>query len=83
MAMKLTPDERTSALDSISRFFEEVLDEDIGELKATLVLNYVVKEIGPSIYNHAVADAKRWFLERIDDVDGSCFEPEFPYWRDD
>ncbi len=37
--------------------------------------------IGPTVYNGAVRDAQAWFQEKVGDLDGSCFEPEFDYWK--
>ena len=41
---------------------------------------FVLKEIGPSIYNAAITDAQVYFRERVADLEGACFEPEFGYW---
>ena len=65
---------------SIKRYVVENLDQEIGDLKARLFLDYVLKEIGPSIYNQAIADAQTYFQERTVDLDGVCFQPEFTYW---
>ena len=68
-------------LNSIKRFFDEEMDDDIGDLKARLVLEFCLAEIGPSIYNKAVADAQSFMQERVSDLDGSCYEAEFGYWK--
>ncbi len=56
------------------------MDQEIGDLKANLLLDYVLKEIGPIVYNRAIADAQVYFQERTAELDGSCFEREFGYW---
>jgi uncharacterized protein (DUF2164 family) len=65
---------------SIQRFFAEHLDQEIGEMKAKLVLEYFLKEIAPSVYNQAVTDAQSWFQQRTVDLDGACYEKEFTFW---
>ena len=65
---------------SIQRYFEEHLDEDIGELKAGLLLDFCLREIAPTIYNQAVTDAQAFFQEKVADLEGACYEPEFQYW---
>jgi len=65
---------------SIKRYSAENMEEEIGELKAELLLDFFLKEIGPSIYNQAIADAQAYFQEKTGDLDGSCFQPEFGYW---
>ncbi len=80
MAITLAPDVRKQALASIKQYVSVNLDQDIGDLQATLLLDYVLAEIAPSIYNQAIQDAQRYFQERASDLEGVCFEREFPYW---
>ena len=82
MAIKLSPESRKQAIASLKRYFEEEMDDTIGDLKAGLLLDYFIVEIAPSVYNVAVADVQAFMQERVADVDGSCHEPEFGYFRD-
>ena len=81
MAIKLQQDTEKFLTDSIKRFFAEELDEDIGDLKALLVLDFCLKQIGPSIYNQAIADAQSFFQEKSLDLGAARYEPEFGYWQ--
>jgi len=81
MTIKLQKDTESYLVGSIKRFFEQNLDTDIGDLKATMVLEFCVREIGPSIYNQAIADAQAYFQDKAADLGGSRFEAEFDYWR--
>ena len=65
---------------SIKRYFEEHLEQDVGDLKAGTLLDFCLKEIGPLIYNRAVADSQSYFQGRVADLEGVCYEPEFTYW---
>jgi len=49
-----------------------------GDLKAILVLDYILAEHGPTIYNQALADARTFMEERAADVEGLGFDREFP-----
>lgn len=80
MTIELTPDVTKQLHASIKRFVLEQLDQDIGDLKAGLVLDYCLREIGPAIYNRAIADAQAYFQGRIVDLEGVCYEKEFTYW---
>ena len=81
MSIKLKKEAEERLITSIKRYFREKLDEDIGDLKASLVLEYFIKEIAPTIYNIAIGDAQAYINERIADLDGTCFEQEFTYWK--
>ena len=80
MAIKLAPETTKQLQASIKRYFAENLDQDIGDLKAGLLLDYCLKEIGPSIYNQAITDARAYFQDRVADLEGVCYETEFSYW---
>ncbi len=75
------PDEAASrALASVKRYAAEELDLTLGDLKAQLLLEFIVRELGPSIYNLALEDAQRWLTERAGDLDGALGKAEFTYW---
>ena len=81
MTIKIETKTEKYLTDSIKRFFSEELDDDIGDLKAMRVLDFFVKEIGPSIYNQAIADAQAYFQEKTSDLGGERYEPEFSFWK--
>lgn len=81
MPIELKSDIRQTLVESIQRFFSEDMDEEVGDLKANLVLNFCLREIGPSIYNQAISDAQTQMYAKIEDLEGSCWEPEFAYWK--
>jgi uncharacterized protein (DUF2164 family) len=77
---RLSRDAEAKMRASIKRFFSEELDEDIGDLKAGVFLEYVLKDLAPTVYNLAIADAQDFFQQRTADLDAACFEREFTYW---
>lgn len=81
MTIELDRESRSPLIESIQRYFRENLDDDIGDLKASLLLDFCLIEIGPTIYNKAILDAQAWMQERVGDLDGSCWEPEQSYWQ--
>lgn len=80
MPVALTDDATEKAVASIRRYFSEQLDQEVGELQARLLLEFVLKEIAPSVYNAAITDAQIYLRDRVADLDGACFAPEFAYW---
>ena len=71
---------KKQALASLKRYVSENLEQEIGDLKADLLLDFVLREIGPTIYNQAIADAKAFFQDRTGDLDAVCYQKEFSYW---
>ena len=80
MAITLEDEVRKQAVASVRRYFAENWDQDVGDLKAGLLLDYFLKEIAPSVYNRAIADAQVYFRDRAADLEATCFEREFGFW---
>jgi uncharacterized protein (DUF2164 family) len=81
MAIELSKEARQEAVASLQRYFQENLEQEIGNLAAGALLNFMLEEIGPSIYNKGVADAQERMQMRVSELDGEVFEAEFQYWR--
>jgi uncharacterized protein (DUF2164 family) len=81
MTIELTKEARAEAIKSIERYFEEHMEERIGNIAAGALLNFFVEDIGPVIYNQAVAEAQDRLRARIDELDIEVHEDEFQYWR--
>ena len=72
---------RKQAVAALQQYFAENLDEPIGDLKAGLLLDFILSELGPSVYNQAIADARAFFEERTSDLGAICYHDEFPASR--
>jgi uncharacterized protein (DUF2164 family) len=57
------------------------MEERIGNIAAGALLNFFVEEIGPAIYNQAVAEVQERLQTRIAELDIEVHEDEFQYWR--
>ncbi len=80
MDIKLSPDTEKRLHGSIQRFVSEEYGESIGELGAGTFLTFCLREIGPAVYNQAVADAQACLQERVTDLENICFAEETSYW---
>ena len=80
MAVTLSKDAKAKLLPSLQRFFEDELDVELGEMKVHLVLDYLLKEVGPLVYNQAIKDAETFVSGRLSDLEATCYEKEFTYW---
>ena len=78
--IELPDDTVKKLIASIRRFFAEERGDEIGDLQARLLLDFILEEIGPSVYNVAIADAQTYMRDRVADLDGACFQPELAYW---
>jgi uncharacterized protein (DUF2164 family) len=78
-SIELTKPQRADAIASIQRYFEENL-EPIGDLPAGLLLNFFLEEVGPAVYNQAIADAQGRLQQQLSDLTGDLYADEFQYW---
>ncbi len=81
MTIELPREARQEAIQSIERYFLEHMDEKIGNIGAGGLLSFFLEEIGPSIYNQAVADVQERLQMRVSELDIEVHEDEFTFWR--
>lgn len=81
MTIELTKEAKQTALESLQKYFAENMDEPLGNLAGGALLNFILEEIGPSLYNKGVADAQERMQMRISELDYEVQADEFPYWR--
>ena len=80
MTIELPREVRAEAIKSIERYFEVNMEERIGNIQAGALLAFFLEEIGPSVYNKAIADAQERMQMRATELDIECHEDEFRYW---
>ena len=81
MTIELDKATRSQAIESIQRWFRENGDAPIGNLAAGALLGFFLEEIGPVVYNRAVADVQERLQARVQEIDLEVHEDEFGYWR--
>jgi len=81
MAIELTKEAHQQAVASIERYFREHMEERIGNIAASGLLSFFLEEVGPLVYNKAVAEVQERLQMRISELDIEIHEDEFQYWR--
>ncbi len=80
MTIEISKEARKDAIESILRYFEQNMDEKIGNVAAEGLLRYFLEELGPVVYNKAVVDVQERLQARVMEVDMDVHEDEFQYW---
>ena len=80
MSIELTKTDHTAALASIERYFLQENGEPIGNMAAGALLAFFLADIGPAIYNQAVADAQEKLQAQVSELDIDLHETPFAYW---
>jgi uncharacterized protein (DUF2164 family) len=66
--IELTKEARKQAVSEIKGYFSKGMEQEIGGLSAGLLLDFILENIGPDIYNQALKDAYLLLNERIEDL---------------
>ena len=81
MTIEIPKDARKEAIASIERYFEENMEEKIGNIAAGALLSFFIEEIGPVINNAAVAEVQERLQVRVMEIDLEVNKDAFQYWR--
>jgi len=81
MTIEISKEAKKQAISSIERYFQENMDEKIGNIAAGAPLGFFLEEIGPTICNQAVVQVQERLQTRVMEVDLEVHEDEFGYWR--
>ncbi len=81
MSVEIAREKRKDAILSLQQYFERNMPEPVGDLAAGLLLDFFLQEIGPLIYNGAIADAQSRMTQRLTELDAELYEEPFTYWK--
>ena len=81
MTIEISKEARQQVIASIERYFREHMEEPIGNIAAGALLGFFLEEVGPLVYNQAVADVQERLQQRVMEVDIEIHEDEFQYWH--
>ncbi len=65
---RLTKESRDRMTALIKRYFLEERDIELGDLAASLILDFFSENLGPEYYNQGVYDSQRYMMERVEDL---------------
>ncbi len=76
MKIDLSEERRQDLLQDLHGFFSEEFDEVLSPYRAQRLLEYFIKALGPPLYNQAIADARAFISQKLDDLDAEFYFPE-------
>ena len=68
--IELSKEQKAKVIEEIKSFFYNERDEEIGELSATLILDFIIEKLAPVFYNAGIKDALKYMQERVEDMYG-------------
>ncbi|WP_379134719.1 DUF2164 domain-containing protein [Paenibacillus sp. sgz500958] len=79
--IKLPKEEKAELVRSIQAYFEEERSETLGDLGAEQLLDFMLGEIGPYVYNKAVSDARTLVGQKMLQIEDEMYALEQPMQR--
>jgi uncharacterized protein (DUF2164 family) len=76
MRIQLSDDRRARVLSSLKGYFSDHFDEPLSDFRAEALLDFVIRELGPSVYNQGVRDACSFIQHKLGDIEGEVYETE-------
>lgn len=78
MRIKLSDERRARVVRNLQVFFSAELDRELSEFQADLLIDFFIREMGATVYNQAIQDARGFLQEKLADLEGEFYEPEEP-----
>lgn len=67
--IEIKKDRKQKLIAEIKGWFLDQRDEEIGDLQAEMLLDFLAEKAGTEIYNQALNDALIWFKSRWSDLE--------------
>lgn len=75
-AIELGNELKQDAIGGIKRFFQQERDEELSDFQAATILEFILAEVGPHIYNQALADAYTLMNKQLEELYGLQKSPQ-------
>ena len=74
--VKIEKEKKQKLVKEIQAYFIDNYEEEIGELKAELLIDFLIEKVGKEVYNQALYDSKYWFKKKLEDLESDFFTLE-------
>ncbi|PKL70973.1 MAG: DUF2164 domain-containing protein [Methanomicrobiales archaeon HGW-Methanomicrobiales-1] len=64
----LTSERRDEMVAEIKKYFLHEREEELGDLAAGLILDFIQKELAPEFYNQGIEDSHRYMQDAAEDL---------------
>ncbi|GGF87043.1 hypothetical protein GCM10010912_35370 [Paenibacillus albidus] len=75
--VKLPKEQRDMMVENIRGYFEDERGETIGHLAADNLLEFFLQELGPAVYNAALADCRTLVGQRLQSLEDDMYALEW------
>jgi uncharacterized protein (DUF2164 family) len=76
ITIKLPREEKDEIIEKVRTYFETERSETIGEIGAEQLIDFMIKELGPYLYNKGITDARVLINEKINQIEDELYSLE-------
>ena len=76
--LEFTSEEKNQIVRKVKMYFEEELDQQIGNFDAEFLIDFFAEEVGAYFYNRGLYDAQALLAQKVDELADSIYELERP-----
>ena len=66
--IKISKETRGDMISSIKNYFEKEREEELGDLAAGLILDFIIEDLASDFYNQGVYDSYQFMNNRCEDL---------------
>ena len=77
-SLKFSEQEKRLIVQKVKMYFQEELDQDIGQFDAEFLIDFFADEVGAYFYNRGLYDAQTLLSQKVDELGDSILELERP-----
>lgn len=78
MNLKIPKEQKMQIIGRVQQYFREERGEEIGELAAEFLMDFIIKQTGPFIYNQAVEDVQAVLTQKMASLDEDVYALKMP-----
>ena len=78
IVVKIPREQKNSLIAEVQTYFDMERSETIGELAAENFLDFMIKQLGPIIYNQAIRDCRTVVTQQMERIDEEIYALEQP-----
>jgi uncharacterized protein (DUF2164 family) len=76
MEIKLSNERKKEIIEDVQSYFRNEFNEDIGDLKSEMFVDFLIEKLGAKIYNQAISDAYSFIQDKLIDLESILYIPE-------
>jgi len=77
--IEIQKEKKLKLISGLKSWFLDNRDEEIGDLQAELLIDFLTERVGAEIYNQALDDSLYWFKGRLSDLEIDYYSLEKKY----